>query len=119
MLDEVDIEAGFRFKVDRARVIDVDVDWLVNTLDKWIAGGERFKDGETIQIGWGLLKVRSNSDRTTSLLEPDYQAMPIEWVDTVTQTLVDLRRQKGVCESYFDVDQAEFTSLRISCLVCG
>ena len=126
MLDEVETtrcrqfaQPEFRFKVDRSSVLAVDVDWLVTTLEKWVADGERFQNGETIQVGWGLLKVRSNSDGTASLLEPDYTSMPIEWLDTLTQTLIDLRTQKDVCESYFAPEAADFPSLRSSCIVCS
>ena len=48
----------FRFKVDRARVLDADVDWLIATLEGMVSRGGRFREGETIQIGWGLLKTR-------------------------------------------------------------
>jgi hypothetical protein len=106
MLDEITTsqchrygQAEFRFKVDRSRVLPVDIDWFRQTLEGWVAGGERFRDGETVQLGWGLLKVKANGDGTHSLLEPDFGTLPIEWIDVVTDSLVNLRKQKDVCEA--------------------
>ncbi len=125
MLDEITTsqcgrygQAEFRFKVDPSRVLRVDIDWLRQTLEGWVANGERFRDGETIQLGWGLLKISSNSDGTNSLLEPDFGTLPIEWIDVVTDSLANLRKQKDVCESYFDADETAFPSLRQSAVVC-
>lgn len=111
--------AEFRFKVDDARVIEPDVTWFTKTLEDWVSEGARFSDGETIQIGWGLMKVRAASDRTLNLLEPDYESMPIEWVDTVSSTLVHLRLQKDVSQSFFDSDATNFPSLRFHGIVCS
>lgn len=118
MLTEFDA-AGFRFKADLTIVPDVDMQWFSETLRQMVANGERFGDGETIQLGWGLLEVRRNADGSLNLLEPDYANMPMEWIDTVTQTIRDLRLQKDVCESLFDIAHADFPSLRHHCITCS
>lgn len=109
----------FRFKVDDTRVLEIDIQWFIKTLHEWIAHGERFRDSETVQLGWGLLKVHANPDGSLALLEPDYSSMPVNWVDTITQTLRDLRTQKDVCESYFEPDETTFPSFREHCIACS
>jgi hypothetical protein len=109
----------FRFSVDDSQVMRTDVNWFLQTLEDRVAVGERFASDETIQVGWGLLKVRANADNSLQLLEPNYTSMPIEWVDSVTKTIAHLRLQKDVVESYFEPDDAEFPSLRHHSLVCS
>ena len=52
------------------------------------------------------------------MLEPDFIEIPVNFVDSVTQTLVQLRLQKSVAESIGLEDQITFPSLRQSCLIC-
>jgi hypothetical protein len=108
----------FRFKVDETAVIDPDVDFFRDALETWVLEGERFKDGETVQYGWSMLTVRRTEDGHLSLWEPDFQSLPIQWVDSVTATLEHLRVQKDVCESYFDSVALAIPSLQSSCIVC-
>jgi hypothetical protein len=108
----------FRVAVDGAAVIEPDIAFLLRTLEEWVQAGERFGDGETVQLGWCLLTVRVNEDNTLSLLEPDFRRMPILWVDSVTSTLRHLRAQKDVCESFFDPTAVCFPTLTQSCIVC-
>lgn len=108
----------FTFKVDTSRVPSTDVQWFTETMEQRVSRGESFRENEIIQLGSGLLKTLRGSEEDLRLFEPDFSSFPIEWVDTVTQTLLDLRVQKDVCESYFAVQQALFPSLRDSAIVC-
>ena len=108
----------FRFAVDTRQLIDVDVQFLRTTLEGWVAAGERFAAGETIQLGSGVLMIRANGDGTLSLLEPDFASMPIQWRDSVTTTLGHFRLQKDTLESFFDPGQLAFPSVRHSCVAC-
>src|SRR5262245_53933273 len=86
--------AEFRFSVDEAVVIEPDITFFREALERWVLDGERFNDGETMQFGWSTLMVRLAEDGRLSLCEPDFQSMPIKWVETVTATLQHLRVQK-------------------------
>lgn len=108
----------FRIVFDSRQVIEPDVDWLTKFLSQNVASGTRFKPGETVQIGWVILKIESNEEGTLSLFEPDFVEIPINFVESVTQTLVQLRLQKSVAESVDLEDQIAFPSLRQSCLIC-
>jgi hypothetical protein len=112
-------QSEFRLAFDSSQVIAPDVNWLLNFLSKNVAAGARYKHGELIQIGWIILKVQTNEEGTLSLLEPDFLEIPINFVDSVTQTLVQLRLQKSVAESIGFEDQITFPSLRQSCLICS
>ena len=93
---------NFRYHVDRERVLDVDIAWFERVLANFANSGAEFREGELIQAGWSLLQPRGNADGSLQLFEPDFASMPIVWVDGVTTTLFDLRRQKDVSESFFD-----------------
>jgi len=109
----------FVFKVDTSLVLQIDVDWFTATLESMVAGGSKFVPGQTIQIGWGLLKVGVPAEGRLRIFEPGYTSKPpIEFVDTVTQTLSHLRVQKDVLESYFEIEEIAFPSLSESCIVC-
>jgi hypothetical protein len=108
----------FRLCFDPAVVLECDIAFMLRTLEDWVAGGERFADGETIQFGWCTLVVRANPDSTMSLLEPDFRQIPINWTESVTSALLHLRRQKDTCESYFESDALSFPSLLQSCIAC-
>jgi hypothetical protein len=108
----------FRLRADPAAVLEGDIALLITTLEGMVSAGQRFKDGETIQVGWGTLRVRRNRDKSLSLLEPDFRKTPIKWVESVTTTILHLRRQKDVCESYFSASALLFPSLRESCITC-
>jgi hypothetical protein len=100
-------------------VIDPDVNWLAGFLSKNVASGTQYKPGELVQIGWVILKIQTNEEGTLSLLEPDFVEIPIRFVDSVTQTLVQLRLQKSVVESVAFEDLIAFPSLQQSCLICN
>jgi hypothetical protein len=108
----------FRLAFDSHQVIEPDVIWLTKFLSQNVASGTRYKPDETVQIGWVILKIKSNEEGTLSLFEPDFVEIPINFVDSVTQTLVQLRLQKSVAESIGFEDQITFPSLRQSCLIC-
>lgn len=108
----------FRLQVDETAVPEPDIRFFVEALEGWVQQGDRFVNGETVQLGWSVMRVRPNADGTLSLLEPDFVSLPIAWVDSVTVTLQHLRLHKDVCESFFDPDALECPSLRDSCIVC-
>jgi hypothetical protein len=108
----------FRVAVEESLIIEEDIVFALQTLEGMVQEGQRFRDGETVQMGWCILKVRRNEDGTLTLLEPDFVHMPIVWVDSVTSALSHLRCQKDVVESFFDSTELSFPSLRHSCICC-
>ncbi|MFN3150016.1 hypothetical protein [Bremerella sp.] len=69
----------FRFDTDESApdfIVDAFTDWLSD----YIANGAAFADGQTLQYGYTLLTCRVKS-RVLRLLAPDFQSMPIKWID--------------------------------------
>jgi hypothetical protein len=109
----------FRLEVDTTAVVEPDVKWFVRTLEDWVEGGERFAAGQTVEVGWSVLKVEASPDGTLSLLEPDFVHMPVRWIESVTSSLQHLRLQKDVCESFFDSDALDCPSCVSHGIVCS
>jgi hypothetical protein len=99
-------------------VIAADVAWLTQTLERWVQGGRRFAVGETIQLGWTLLKLHDGEGDTLELLELAPGPAPISWGISVTTALADLRLHKDVCESYFGDGFISFPFIADECVVC-
>lgn len=111
--------AEFRITYDPALVpVEEDIRWFLGWLEQAVAGGERFTDGQTCQVGWAITQVRAVEDGSLSVWEPDMKAMPIAWVDSVSHTLCQLRAQKDVCESVLGADELCFPSMRQSAVIC-
>jgi hypothetical protein len=91
--------------------------WLVGYLQDAIVGGTRFEPGETIQVGWRLLRVADRGDGTLGLHE---QIADGQWADHVEQALRELWLQKEVVASVGLTDLLSFpvegqTALVASC----
>lgn len=88
------------------------------SLERKVAAGERFADGETFQVGWITTQVRAGLDGALTLWEPDMLQLPVGWTESVSSTLAQLRRQKDVCESVLPVGELFFPTMRQSALIC-
>jgi len=109
----------FRITYDLALVpVEGDARWLVAWLDDAVAAGERFVNGQTCQIGWLVTEVREGPDGDLVLWEPDMKQLPLAWVESVSYTLAQLRRQKDVCESVLSPGDISFPSMRQSAIIC-
>lgn len=108
----------FRVRFDPKLVpIENDRRWLIGWLEESVARGERFQPGETCQIGWLVAEVRAGADGALELWEPDFQHLPVQWVEGVSRTVAQLRLQKDVFESVLSSGHA-FPSMRQSAIVC-
>jgi hypothetical protein len=105
------------FEVQTASIPEVDRQWLIRTLEEQVAGGSRFKAGETLQLGWMMNRFDKGEGGTLRLQEPDMKSMPIAFVDRMDNTLVTLRLQKDVAESFTEPVALQFPSLTDSMLV--
>jgi hypothetical protein len=94
-----------------ARTIEPDVALFKETLEKMVEHGERFKPGETIQIGPMVLKLESDTSGMLRLMEPDMKSMPIKFVNSVATTLLLVRRQRDTVSSVNAEAIPEFISI--------
>ena len=92
--------------------------WFLGWLENEVAGGRRFLPDQTVQVGWSLLEIRQRTDGTLALFEPDFQSMPVKFVDSVSNTLLHLFLQKSVAESLGLGEELALPSLRDSAIVC-
>jgi len=65
-----------------------------------------------------VLEIRERTDGTLALFEPDFESMPVRFVDSVSNTLLHLFLQKSVAESLGLVEELALPSLRDSAIVC-
>lgn len=108
----------FHLLYDSAKVLEVDVRWFVGTLERMVAAGEKFSDGQSYQLGWTFMLIKANDEGSLGFMEPEMSRMPIEWEPGVTHALRHLRLHKDVVESVLPAESLSFPSLRQSCLVC-
>lgn len=113
------IHPEFVLVFDPKVAIEPDVDWFLGNLEKSVAQGERYIDGQTFPVGSMFTMIRGNADGTLSILEPDMIEMPVRWIDSISNTLAILRLQKDVVESVLPSDMLDFPSLRQSCIICN
>ena len=109
----------FRISCDANRTVECDASWLIDWLEQAVAGGERFVDGQTCQIGWMVLQIRSQGDGCLALWEPDMKQFPVVWTETVGCTLAQFRLQKDVCESVLSSSDVLFPSMLQSAIICN
>src|SRR5690349_16550004 len=81
---------------EQKQVLEDDVKWLLEWLESEVANGRRFLPSQTIQIGWMITRVEPLEDGVLKICEPDMEAFPVNFVDSVTNTLTHLRLQKMV-----------------------
>jgi len=104
---------------EQEKVLESDVKWLLEWLECQVANGRRFLPSETIQIGWMLTKLEPFEDGILKICEPDMEAFPVNFVDSVTNTLTHLRLQKMVAESVGVVDELSCPPLIHSAITCN
>lgn len=92
--------------------------WFLGWIENEVAGGRRFHPEQNVQVGWSVLEVRQRTDGTLALFEPDFQSLPVRFVDSVSNTLLHLFLQKSVAESLGLEGELAIPSLRDSAIVC-
>lgn len=98
--------------------VEGDISTFLQGLENCVAAGEKFKAGETFQVGWMLTMIEANREGSLSIFEPDFQVMPIRWRDSVALTLLHLRLQRDACQSVVSFDEIDFPSIRQSATIC-
>jgi hypothetical protein len=111
--------AKVRLSYDETLALDQDVQLLASNLEELRARGEVYRSGETIQIGWTLLRFEALG-RDLNLCEPDWTGnLPITFVAGVTNTVVHLRQQKDVVDSVGLSESLAFPVINQSAIVCS
>jgi hypothetical protein len=108
-----------RLHYDETLALDQDVQLLASNLEGLCARGAVYKGGETIQIGWTLVRLEARG-RNLELTEPDWTGnVPIKFVPSVTSTVVHLRQQKDVADSLSLSESLAIPVINQSAIVCS
>jgi hypothetical protein len=107
----------FQISVSDQAIPRADVDWFLATLESMVAAGERFKAGETMQIGWMITKIEQGDRGAVKLTEPDMKSIPVKFIDSANATVRHLRGQKDSVESVLPASSLQFPSLSQSVVV--
>jgi hypothetical protein len=100
-------------------VPDVDIKWLTDYIEESVAQGEVYKPNETFQIGWTTTKIQKTHNNGLIIMEPDWTGkIPFDFVDSLTQTLFQLRRQIAMAESVGLKDEIDFPNLKETGVLC-
>jgi hypothetical protein len=94
-------------------------EWLARLLEEKVRDGERFEDGEDMQVGFMLVLFKQHEDGSLRVLEPDMESLPTVFIDSVTRTLTTCMLQKYVVESCMDGSRLSPPTLRDSAIVCN
>lgn len=89
--------------------------WLLDYLQDSIAEGARFEAGQTVRVGWRLLRVVDRADG----LGLQERAADGEWAERVDSTLRDLWYQREVVASVVSAERLSFPTEEQSALVAG
>jgi hypothetical protein len=101
------------------KIIEADVRWFADTLERDVASGIRFEAGKSLQVGWMFTWLTALPDGTLGFEEPDMKvASPLTRQTGLTNALGHLRYQKDTLESVLPVKALAFPSIEQRCLVC-
>lgn len=84
------------FAVDMASTHQAEGRFLIEYFENNVRQGVRFGDGDTINIGWGRLKLFDESG-VLVVREPSFDEMPIKWMGGANKTYAHMSLQKQVC----------------------
>jgi hypothetical protein len=73
-------------------------DWLPSYFTEKVRNGVQFAPEQTVQIGWSLLKLAATPDGNLGAFEPDFETMPVRWVEGVNRSVRLLAVQRAVCD---------------------
>ena len=91
---------------------------LSRGLENMVAGGSKFRPGQSFLVGWMLTQVVQHDRDLLTLHEPDMQSMPVRLVAGITQTLQSMMVQKFTLESVGLADQMDLPSAQHYLTVC-
>lgn len=94
-----------------------DIALLLRFFERRVAQGEKFRSGESLQVGWMFTMLEDAPGGFLRVLEPDMKVVPVKFVDSVDATLMHLRNQQDVVRSLTPPVASDFPSLRQSAVV--
>ena len=86
--------------------------WFFSYFENKIKNGGVFRSGQTVQIGWMVVKLFSRPDEAIEVCEPSFDQIPIKWCSGVNRTLRDLMVQSKVCRK-LNVKPVSYTHLTL------
>ncbi|WP_010464331.1 immunity protein Imm33 domain-containing protein [Acidovorax radicis] len=107
----------FQIRVSSSAVQPEDISFLLQFFEQRVAQGEKFRSGESLQVGWMFTMLEEGPAGFLRVLEPDMKVVPVKFVDSVDSTLMQLRNQKDVVGSLYPPVEPDFPSLRQSVVV--
>ena len=107
----------FQIRVSNGAVPAEDISLLLRFFEQRVAQGERFRSGESLQVGWMFTMLEDGPRGFLRVLEPDMKVVPVRFVDSVDCTLMHLRNQQDVVRSLSPPIELDFPSLRQSAVV--
>jgi len=92
---------------------------VISWIENMVAAGRSFRAGKTVQIGCSVCAIRHADEGRMMLHEPDFHGMPLVFVPSVTWTLMAIRTQKNVLDSFgLDQQHGRFPSIWDNVLRC-
>ncbi len=71
--------------------------WLPLYFSDQVEKGGRFVSGQTVQVGFGLLRLMETDEGDLLIQEPDFVSAPITWTEGASRCVRFLALQKAVC----------------------
>jgi len=107
----------FQLRVSNSAIPAEDISWFLRFFEQRVSQGERFRSGESLQVGWMFTMLEDGPGGFLRVLEPDMKVVPVKFVDSVDGTLMHLRNQRDVVGSLLPPVEPDFPSLRQSAVV--
>jgi hypothetical protein len=110
----------FVLRGDARSTVEGDLKWLAGFLEARVEGGVVFSPGDTLQVGFVILRVEKDSERAghLTLAEPDETGWPLHYVPSVARTLFFLREMKDTVGSFGLTAHLEFPNVCQSATIC-
>ena len=106
------------FNCDTGEIPEPNLRWLIQYLETQVAQGICFKNRSTIKLGWMPNRFELMPDGCLHLIEPDFRGLPLEFTDSVTNTLKHLHQQQDIVESCLDAPEIDYPDISSAIIVC-
>lgn len=106
------------FNGDPGEIPEPNLRWLIEYLETQVAQGLRFYEQSTLQLGWIPNRFELMDDGCLHLTEPDFKGIPLEFTDTITNTLKHLSQQQDIINSCEDLPEADYPKISSAIIIC-
>jgi hypothetical protein len=114
----IELEPGgkrVRLQFDSAVVSAANVEWFGGVMQKMTSSGSRFGSGQTLELGWSIVRLDAAADGALEFREPDFRSMPAKWLPGLSASLVHMALQREVVESVLPAEELAIPGMRQSC----